>query len=585
MPTVQGYGGWKKGAPAANSSSLTEDKRKQAEYTDYLNTQSNINTGPLPTTPYGPVAVWRGPVPFGSTALTLGYAGGGPSRKSFSLRNIFSAGNNGLDLAGFSIPPTPFTPLSISGAILWLDAADTSTITSNVATGITGWADKSGYGYNAAPGLFTIPGCVVWVDAALQGIEGAVTTQLFNFGTAGGYFTTTTASGTVTSTAIAQTRYRLDLSAGANITVPSVTYTQTTRTVFAVVTVGSSSGTKQFFTGGVTPDTQFYSLGSSLELNAFGVQLQVAPSPQNFLNTTSLICGTSTTADRGIYVNGSGQTTSINSTAGFPTGTSTSQVIGNAASAAFSIYELLVFDGALTTSQRQQMEGYLAWKYNLQSLLPLSHPYYTTPFRTVFTASYTPPLITSRTLNKLNAVATNKQILTIPTFGWTTWSTVFAVVYTPTNFSYFAGSSNYTNYIATFNYYLYVPGPGVGSVYDNVIAPDPGTQVLPLNQWNIFSIGYGGGTQATNYAINGTPRSTTSTNSAANQTTLTSLYINAWAPGNVYGGDDNIIAEILHFNRSLTNNERQTIEGYLAWKWGLVGLLPPDHPKRNNPVR
>ena len=29
--------------------------------------------------------------------------------------------------------------------------------------------------------------------------------------------------------------------------------------------------------------------------------------------------------------------------------------------------------------------------------------------------------------------------------------------------------------------------------------------------------------------------------------------------------------------------ERQLIEGYLAWKWGLVGSLPSDHPYKNSP--
>jgi hypothetical protein len=30
----------------------------------------------------------------------------------------------------------------------------------------------------------------------------------------------------------------------------------------------------------------------------------------------------------------------------------------------------------LTTTQRQQVEGYLAWKWGLQTALPTTHPYY-----------------------------------------------------------------------------------------------------------------------------------------------------------------------------------------------------------------
>ena len=37
-------------------------------------------------------------------------------------------------------------------------------------------------------------------------------------------------------------------------------------------------------------------------------------------------------------------------------------------------------------------------------------------------------------------------------------------------------------------------------------------------------------------------------------------------------------SEVLLFNRTLTTNESQAIEGYLAWKWGLQANLPANHP-------
>ena len=36
--------------------------------------------------------------------------------------------------------------------------------------------------------------------------------------------------------------------------------------------------------------------------------------------------------------------------------------------------------------------------------------------------------------------------------------------------------------------------------------------------------------------------------------------------------------EILVYNRALSTLERQTVEGYLAWKWSLQGSLPTSHP-------
>lgn len=43
------------------------------------------------------------------------------------------------------------------------------------------------------------------------------------------------------------------------------------------------------------------------------------------------------------------------------------------------------------------------------------------------------------------------------------------------------------------------------------------------------------------------------------------------------------IAEIVSFNTALTTEQRQQIEGYLAWKWGLKTSLSADHPNRFMP--
>jgi hypothetical protein len=50
------------------------------------------------------------------------------------------------------------------------------------------------------------------------------------------------------------------------------------------------------------------------------------------------------------------------------------------------------------------------------------------------------------------------------------------------------------------------------------------------------------------------------------------------------------IAEVLVYTRALSTDDRQTVEGYLAWKWGLQAALPSTHPYRltnpggSNPV-
>jgi hypothetical protein len=44
-----------------------------------------------------------------------------------------------------------------------------------------------------------------------------------------------------------------------------------------------------------------------------------------------------------------------------------------------------------------------------------------------------------------------------------------------------------------------------------------------------------------------------------------------------------IIGEVIHYNGALTTEERQKLEGYLAWKWGLTSSLPSSHPYKNIP--
>ena len=42
------------------------------------------------------------------------------------------------------------------------------------------------------------------------------------------------------------------------------------------------------------------------------------------------------------------------------------------------------------------------------------------------------------------------------------------------------------------------------------------------------------------------------------------------------------LAEMIVVNRSdCDESTRQTIDGYLAWKWGMTANLPSDHPYKN----
>ena len=56
------------------------------------------------------------------------------------------------------------------------------------------------------------------------------------------------------------------------------------------------------------------------------------------------------------------------------------------------------------------------------------------------------------------------------------------------------------------------------------------------------------------------------------------LFIGSTAYGNTYDGE---FFEVLLLDSAMATNERQKIEGYLAYKWGLVNSLPADHPYKS----
>ena len=58
-------------------------------------------------------------------------------------------------------------------------------------------------------------------------------------------------------------------------------------------------------------------------------------------------------------------------------------------------------------------------------------------------------------------------------------------------------------------------------------------------------------------------------------------YVLGMRVGDTYAGSQNwpgYIGEVVIYGVALTDTQRQKIEGYLAWKWGLQSSLPPGHP-------
>ena len=220
-----------------------------------------------------------------------------------------------------------FTPSQISGLQVWYDASDPSTMTLSGST-VTEWRDKSG---NA----FTLTGSG---SAQLQSFNARTVMFLNN----GPYFQNTvfTNSGPYAVFII----FKFDTLPAAWLTLldnvsplrPYVGFEQNTatRTAFR-------------YGGSATTNPEIWSLQySASDLTIFNV------------------AGTSVIGAVTGY-GGIGHTNGLR--VGFA-GNNTAPMIG-------WIGEIVYYSGTLSSSQREQMEGYLSWKWGLQANLPTNHPF------------------------------------------------------------------------------------------------------------------------------------------------------------------------------------------------------------------
>lgn len=106
--------------------------------------------------------------------------------------------------------------------------------------------------------------------------------------------------------------------------------------------------------------------------------------------------------------------------------------------------------------------------------------------------------------------------------------------------------------------------------------------VISGNTWGLFSLHASYGTANMSAYRNGTQVLTTAFQNAGNtdNTAPTAIGIGCWVNGSFQLDGD--IAEII-VTHTIDLTQRQLIEGYLAWKWGLESLLPIGHPYKAAP--
>ena len=236
-----------------------------------------------------------------------------------------------------SLVTPSLTPLNIPGCQLWLDGADpagTGTAPANGAT-VSTWVDKSGNGRNA----------VAVVAGVYSSAQKSITFSGTNY-----YNSPYTAAPTTETLFIV-----FNLTTNNN---PFLIASPTCggRVADPTPELQFAGGAICYTTGAIT--SSLLTIGS----NTLGVV--VTNGSSNFVSLHGALTLT-------------GPTTGITYTSG------TTTEIGGAVGATYLtngyIYEVIAYNSVLSTTQRQQVEGYLANKWGIKTALPGAHPYYITP--------------------------------------------------------------------------------------------------------------------------------------------------------------------------------------------------------------
>jgi hypothetical protein len=232
-----------------------------------------------------------------------------------------------------------FQPTQISGLQLWLDGADINgngTVPANASV-ISTWTDKSGNGRNATT--------------------------------------------TVAPTYDATTRNVLFNGSTQFYTLPNGTYPfgNTPYSIFIVAFTRNAANPQWVLAGGNETTNQaigllFFTTNAvwhSWWANEYRVD-------NSIVNNVPSIVNISYSSTRSIIVNGG--TASVNNPGATRASPNGPNFIGRRPGDASQFFnggmaECLVFNSEIPTSQRQQVEGYLAWKWGLQTSLPSNHPF------------------------------------------------------------------------------------------------------------------------------------------------------------------------------------------------------------------
>jgi uncharacterized repeat protein (TIGR01451 family) len=475
---------------------------------------------------------------------------------------------------GANTPPSAVANLS-----LWYDANDSSTLTMSPATSVLAMADKSGNGATLRqPSIAAEP---VYQTNSINGLSALV----FN-GTSDYLYS-------LTGFPVASD--------------------------FTIVYLGTMTGSgwnnllSDYSTNG-TGSHAFYGAGSNKP--TLWNQSNFAMSP-TAVTTPFFAVATYTSSNRAGAVYTNGATTAGTGTAANPETDPSIELGGFSGAASYQtgmMGEALVFSRALSTTDRQTVEGYLACKWGLQANLPNTHPYASTCLSGFvptslpglvdwYDASDASSLTLDASVTLWNDKSGNGANLAAPAASASRPALIASGINGLPAMAFSGGQYLYgtTGFPVSSDYSIATVSLFSGSTTNNIFSGytasgtshalygNSGSTATMFQNGNIVA-----GPSTGTAAFIGIGTSQTSTGSV-------SVYVNGGSAATGVTGNKNVtdpsietggysgaanyltgdIGEVLVYHSVLSTAERQWVEGYLACKWGLQTSLPATHPYRS----
>ena len=294
--------------------------------------------GSFSNLPPGAVVTFNAPTPAEATGfcIDLGVLPAPPNTDGESTTNNFSGSHYGTTILPIDGAILNFTPADISPGIeLWLDAADSGTIASD-ANGVSQWDDKSGNDNHATQA--SNPNKPATGTRSLNGLN------------------------------------VLDITADKWMQFSTINMVG--KEVWSVFQIDDTM--KDFFVLGHSGNTQFSFNTGSQAMRLWKNGASYSPSgatSQTLYQDTPYFNAWRVLMNKTFSVNGVNDVTGdILNTTTFPVSRIARSQYPHSHNSDGLIGEIIIVP-ELTTSQRQQMEGYLAHKWGLADNLPEDHPY------------------------------------------------------------------------------------------------------------------------------------------------------------------------------------------------------------------